>query len=187
MQETTMSNEQKREHPASDIDVIVVDEDDVVETMQRNRRDENEQRSHVLRVTPPFAGEKRAKTHVSENHTHYPPDMDPKPLHFGPEAFLVGHSAGSRHSEWRDEWRHPNIHEQKSLFRDEYDAHGEDGGNRELTDDEEEKWTRWWDTAVEMWESEVRHALGTTDQLTLTSQHPNVSETTVYVRVETDE
>lgn len=174
-------------HPAAGLETIVVDPDAVVEAMRRNKRDETEQRSHVLRVSPPFDGQQTATQYVSEDHAHYPSGMDPKPVHIAAEAFIVGHDAGSRHPDYRSEWSFPNRHEQRSLFRDEFDAYGEHGENRPLTDDEEAEWEEWWATAVEMWEDRVRHALQKTDDITLTSQHPDIEQTTVAVRFESDE
>jgi len=175
------------DHPAADVDTIVVDPDDVIEAMQRNDRDQDEQRSHVLRVSPSFEGEKKATPHVSEAHTYYPPELSQKPLHIGPEAFIVGHGAGSRHPDWRNEWSYPNLHEERSLFRDEFDARDEHGENRPLTDEEEDEWEEWWDTAVEMWKDRVRHALKNTEEMTLTSQHPDIEDTTVAVRFESND
>lgn len=172
------------DHPAAELEEIVIDPDDVVEAMRRNKRDETEQRSHVLRVTPSFEGAQSATLHVSEPYTHYPPELSQKPIHIAPEAFIVGHGAGSRHPDWRDEWSYPNRHEVLSLFRDEFGARDENGENRPLTDDEEDEWDEWWETAVEMWEGRVRHTLQKTDELTLTSQHPDIEDTTVSVRVQ---
>jgi len=172
------------DHPAADVETIIVDPDDVVEAMRRNKRDRDEQRSHVLRVSSPFKGEKTATPHVSEAHTYYPPELSQKPLHIGPEAFIVGHTAGSRHPGWFDEWSHPSIHRERSLFRDEFNAHDKCGANRALTDEEEDEWEEWWDTAVEMWEDRVRLQVKNTEELTLTSQHPDTEDTTVSVRVE---
>ena len=174
------------DHAAADVDTIVVDPDDVIAAMRRNDRDRDEQRTHVLRVTPPLEGEQTASTHVSEAHTFYPPELNQKPLHIAPEDFIVGHCAGSRHPDWSDQWSRPSYHEEMSLFRDEYDAHGEQGQNRPLTDEEEDEWDRWWDTAVEIWENRVRHQLTTTEELTLTSQHPDIEDTTVAVQVESN-
>ena len=176
--------ESNADHPAAGLDTIVVDPDDVIEAMRRNKRDEDEQRSHVLRVTPPLEGEQTATPHVSEAHTRYPSEMDPKPLHIAPEAFIVEHEAGSRHPDWSNEWAYPDYGTQKARFHDEFDARDEHGDIRQLTDDEEAEWEEWWDTVVETWKANVRHALGNTDELTLTSQHPDIDDTTVSVRVE---
>jgi len=156
---------------------VVVDADDVVEAMRRNKRDETEQRSHVLRVSPPFEGEQPAKLEVSESHTYYPPEMDPKPIHLGPAAFHVGHNEGSRHPDYRNEWSHPDISEARSVYRD----------NVPEDERDEDTWDEWWSTSVEMWEDRVRHALQKTDEITLTSRHPDVAETTVKVRIKNKE
>jgi hypothetical protein len=175
------------EHPAADLETIVVGPDDIVEAMRRNKRDETEQRSHVLRVSPALEGEQRATLHVSEANTHYPPELDPKPIHIGPAAFLVGHDAGSRHPDYRNEWSYPDHTAELGLFRDEFDTYDDHGDTRPLTEEEKDEWNEWWSTAIEMWEDRVRHALKQTDELTLTSQHPDVEETTVAVRFETDD
>ena len=172
------------ENPAADLDTIVVDPDNVIEAMRRNDRDSDEQRSHVLRVTPPLEGEQTATPYVSEAHAHYPPELSQKPLHLIPEAFVVGDGAGSRHPDWRNEWSYPDYGTEKHRFRDEIDAWEDDGGTRPLTDDEEDEWEEWWETVVEMWEDRVRHQLKNTKELTLTSQLPDTDDTTVSLRVE---
>lgn len=184
----TADGESSTDPPAADVDTIVVDPDDVVEAMRRNDRDQDEQRTHVLRITPSFEGEKEATPHVSEAHTYYPPELSQKPLHIGPEAFIVGHGAGSRHPDWRPEWAYPRLHEERSLFRDEFDARDQHGENRPLTDDEEDEWEDWWDTAVGLWEDRVRHALRNTEELTLTGHpDPDMEDTTVEVAIVDDE
>jgi hypothetical protein len=172
------------DHPAADVETIVVDLDDVVEAMRRNKRDEGEQRSHDFRVSPPFEGEKKAKPNVSEAHTYYPPELSQKPLHIGPEAFIVGDGAGSRHPDFRNEFRYPDYGTEQHRFRDEIDAWDDDGTVRPLTDEEEDDWDEWWATVVEMWEARVSLQVKKTEELTLTSQHPDVEGTTVSVRVE---
>ncbi len=82
-------------HALEDVDTIIVDPDDIIETMQRNRRDADESRTHVLRITPPLEGEHRAKLHCSKNGAYYPDEMDPKPVHFMPKDFLTGHTEDS--------------------------------------------------------------------------------------------
>lgn len=185
--ETNREHEPTDEHPAANIETLVADPDDIVEAMRRNNRDRDEQRTHVLRISPEFEGEKKATPHVSEAHTHYPPELSQKPLHIGPEAFIVGHGAGSRLPDWRNEWNHPDHIEERALFRDEFDAYTEDGDTRPLTDEEEDEWDEWLETALEMWEDRVRHALKNTEELTFTSQHPDVDDTTVGVRFESGE
>jgi len=152
--------------------------------MRRNDRDSDEQRSHDLRVTPPLEGEQTATPHVSEAHNYYPPEMNSKPLHIGPEALLVGHSAGSRHPDWWNEWSYPDYRQVQHLFRDEIEAWGDHGETRPLTDEEEDEWDEWWNTTLEKWEDRVRHVLTSTEELTLMSDHPDNEDTTVSVRVE---
>jgi hypothetical protein len=178
---------QPDDHPAAALDTIVVDPDDVVEAMRRNHRDQDEQHSHVLRVTPPFDGDRRGKPHVSEAHAYYPPELSQKPIHIGPEGFIIGDDAGSRHPDWRNEFSHPDYGTEKARFRDEIGARDDNGDYRQLTDDEEAEWDEWWETVVEMWEDRVRTALKSTEELTLTSRHPDVDDTTVNVRFETSD
>lgn len=176
------------EHQASDLETIVVDADDVIEAMRRNWRDEDEQRSHVLRISTPLEGTKEASLHVDEAHTWYPPEMFETPIHIGPTAFVVGHDQGSRHPDWRNEWSFPSMAEERSLFRDEFDARDENGENRPLTDDEQDEWDEWWDTVVEMWEDRVRHALDAVDEITLTDLAADGTRVRTTVDVEiTDE
>jgi len=51
--------------PASTLEAIVVDPDDIVAACKRNRRDEHARRRHVLRVSPPFEDELTAR--IPEN------------------------------------------------------------------------------------------------------------------------
>jgi len=75
------------EMKGAEIETVVVDADDVVEAMKRNRRDEDQQRTHVLRVSPPLEGEREASLYVSESHARYPADAT-KPIHLEPKQFL---------------------------------------------------------------------------------------------------
>ena len=172
------------DHPAADLDTIVVDPDDVVASIRRNRRDETKQRSHVLRVTPPLQGERTASLHVSEPHTHYPPEMDPTPLHISPEAFIVGHGSGSRHPEFRGEWEVPDRTVERSRFRDHVDAYDDAGNPLPVEGELADAWDEWWSASEEHWEDRVRTALAKTETLTLASRHPDVENTTVSVRFE---
>lgn len=176
-QKTSADGGTEHEHPAADLETVVVDADDVIETMRRNRRDADEQRSHVLRVTPPLEGERRAKPFVSETQNYYPPEMDPKPLHLGADSILVGHIEGSRHPDWGNEWNAPDYGAEHSLYQD------------EIPEDEQsdDVWDEWWATANDVWESAVRQRLKTVEEITLTSQYPEVESTTVKVRVEFDD
>jgi len=179
---TASADDASHRNPAADLDTIVVDPDDVIEAMRRNDRDRDEQRSHVLRVTPPLEGEQTATPYVDEAHAHYP-QLSQKPLHLTPEAFIVGDGAGNRHPDWCNEWSYPHYGQEQHRFRDEIDA-WDDGEVRPLTDEEEDEWEEWWGTVVEMWEDCIRHALKNTKELMLTGLHPDTDDTTVAVRVE---
>lgn len=179
---TTTDGESNNDHPAADVDTIVVDPDDVIEAMRRNNRDRDQQRDHVLRISPPFDGQKEATPHISQAHAYYPPELSQKPIHISPSAFIVGHTAGNRHSDWRKTWSYPNRSLQRSIFRDEFGILADDGGDRQLTDEEQDKWDEWWETVVERWEDRARHALTKTEELTLTHPHPDVEKTVVAVR-----
>lgn len=142
-------------HPTADLETIVIGPDDVVEMMRRNWRDETENRSHCLRVTPPLEGERKAKLHVSEDYTYYPADMIQKPIHVGANALLAGHTD----KPVPNHLRHPDMFESKGLFREHYDCYGPGGDNRELTDEEEAEWDEWWENELELWECDLRNAL----------------------------
>ena len=179
---TVSMNESRETHPVVDVETIVVDTDDVITAFERNRRDETERHSHVLRVSPPFEGEKQATLYVSEEQTYYPPEMDPKPYHITPEAFVVGNNYGSRHPDWESHWAYPSRSRQLGLFRKEHSTYDDVGQPRELTEEEREDFEEWWDVAVETWESEIRKQLEGTEQITITG--PRIEPGTVDVRVE---
>lgn len=170
-------------HPAADLTTIVVDPDDVIESMRRNVRDRNEQLTHDLRINPPLEGEKTATPYITETNTRYPPEMDPKPVHIPPASFVIGHVAGIRHPDWRDACTFPIRHDQRSLFRDEHDLYDEHGNPRPMTDEEEADWADWWDTVVEVWEDHTRHEIETTDTLTLGGRNPYYETVTVSIRL----
>lgn len=168
-------------HPAADIERIVVDPDDVIAVMERNNRDRDERRSHSLKLSPPLNGDKQANPCVMQSGNYYPPEMDPKPVHIGAQAVVIGDTAGKRHPDWRKPLSYPNYDIQRSSFRDECDLSDDNGEKRPLTDAEQNRWQEWWDPVVEVWESHVRHALRETDRLTMRNQHPSVTDTTVAV------
>jgi hypothetical protein len=170
-------------HYAYDLGSIVVDPDDVIETMKRNYRDRDEQRTHVLRVSPPFAGQKRAHMHVSQAHTRYPAKVT-KPIHISAEAVVIGHSAGSRHSDFERHYYHPDISEARSEFRDQHNLYDDQSGeclpiagHSEREDD----WEGWWELWVNTWESDVRHALKTTREIVLANSSPRGANVTVPI------
>lgn len=170
-------------HNAADLETIVVDADDVLDLFRRNARDADEQRTHSLRVSPPFEGEREASLHVSQQGNYYPPEMDPKPIHIG-----INHLFGGRPDARIDAaLAYPDRLTEKSLFRDEFDARTEDGENRALTDDEQDEWDAWWDTAIEVWESNVRAAMRNPREIELGGLYAEQPTTTVMVRFEAHE
>lgn len=178
--ETTRTNVAgDSEHPASNLDTIVVDPDDIIEMMRRNRRDDDKRRSHSLRISPPFEGEIQAKPHVTEEGNYYPPEMDPTPIHLGDSTFLAGHSHPS-HPEFPDEARYPVMNESRSLFRSEFEIEGE------FTEAQEEQWEEWWSTELDFWEENVRENLHETTTLKQVRGDPSPS-TTVNIRYENTE
>jgi hypothetical protein len=160
------------EHKAADLETIIVDPDDVIEMFRRNARDETEQRSHVLRVSPPFEGDATATLHVSEDHTYYPPEMDPKPIHIGP-AMFVGYESGDGPAHQTD-IPMPTWGESRRLARDD---HG-DGVDEDTIEEYHE-------VAMEMWEDRIRGNLK--DEIKLGALYPDRPTTTVEVRFKSDD
>jgi hypothetical protein len=152
--------------PAAQIETILVDADDIIEAMQRNRRDENERRQHVLRISPPFDGRVEASLHVSEDGTYYPPEVDPKPIHLQPEAF-VGYESGDGPQHQTD-IPMPRYCESRRIARDDF---GEDVGDETVQE--------YHDEAMEMWEGRVRAAL--IDELTLKFAAPETADVQVAI------
>lgn len=179
---TTNGDESDTEHPAADVETIVVDPEDIIEMMRRNARDRDEQRGHSLRISPPFDGELRATPHVTQKDKYYPVDLSQKPIHLGASVFLAGHSH-FRHPDFPEVCRYPDRHTQRSRFRDELGYTRDDGSYRELTDEEEAEWEEWWDTVLEVWREEVRANLK--NEATLESRTVDgMLETTVEIRYE---
>lgn len=163
------------EHKAAELGTVIVDPEDVIEMFRRNARDADQQRTHVLRVSPPFEGDKTATLHVSEDHTYYPPEMEPKPIHLGAAHLFTGRADG----QLDDALCYPDINVERSLFRDYYDVTPEE------SDDDE--WEEWWDTTVEVWESNVRNAMQESVMVELGGLHADQPTTTIQVRFEHNE
>lgn len=149
-------------HPAASIEEIVVDPDDVIEMMRRNDRDEHEQRTHSLRVSPPFEAIAEAKPHVSDDHARYPDEMDPTPIHLNARALLAGHAE----RQIPGPAQYPSRHDSRARFEEEAD------------DDAE--WEGWWGVEIDLWEEQVHDQL--VDEVEFTSRAPEVESTTVSVR-----
>ena len=179
---TTNGGESNTDHPAADVEAIVVDPEDVIEMMRRNARDRDEQRRHSLRISAPFGGELRATPHVTQRGNYYPPELSQKPIHLGASVFLAGHSHYN-HPDFPDSCGYPIRLDERAKFRDQFGYRDDDGGYRELTDDEEAEWEEWWETVLEVWREEVRRNLK--DEATLESQTVDGRvETAVEIRCE---
>lgn len=183
--DTATAEEQTEDHPAADVETIVVDPDDIVEMMRRNDRDRNENRSHSLRITPPFEGELRATHHVSQQGEYYPPETDPKPIHLDEAEFLGGHSKDR--GGIPGECRFPSRNDSKARFRDEYGYKADDGAYRELTEEEQAEWDEWWAAELAVWEETVRDSL--VEEVVLAELYGigDNRQTTVQIRYEEDE
>jgi len=172
-------------HPLADVAAVVVDPDDVVSAMRNNRRDADQPHEHTLRVTPPFVGTVTASAYVSETGARYPPEIDPAPLHIAPAAVVVGDDAGRAHPDFREAWLPPDPQVQVSLFGDAVaagDRHGADA-----VESNPEAWDAWYETVDEAWADAVRHACRNTEQIRLTSQYPDVADTTVALELAGEE
>lgn len=88
MRDTHVTDAALRDHPAADVDSVVADPDDIVETFVRNADSESRLESHVLRLSPPFEGDVRAEPHVQEGPKRYPPERTPEPIHLTPGTFV---------------------------------------------------------------------------------------------------
>lgn len=181
VQNDAPTDEAQNDHPAADVETLIVDPAAVIEMMRRNWRDQDERRSHTFRIHPPFTGEIRAKPHVSQTGNYYPPEMNPKPIHIDEAAFISGHNMD--YTGIARECRFPNMHDSRSRFREEYDCYDENGANRRLTDEEEAEWEEWWDVELEVWEDEVRASLHDETVLARESVEGRQS-TTVDIRYE---
>lgn len=164
------------EHKAEELEAIIVNPDDVIEMMRRNKRDEDEQRSHVLRVTPPLKGERVASPYVHQEGNYYPPEMPVEPIHINATLLFEGRID----AQLDDMLRHPSWDEVRGLFRDE---HGIEYGES-IDGEDEDEFDEWWDTAVEVWEDEVRAAMRDSATIQLGGYSAEEPETTVEVRFE---
>ena len=156
-------------HPAADLDTIVVDPEDVLEMQRRNHRDANENRSHVLRVTPPLKGERKASLHVSEDYTFYPPDMSVEPLHIGERTLF----AGGPDRQMDPALKYPDV----EVDRQEFESHAED----------DVEWEEWREVSLDVWESNVRNAMEGSREIELGAFVPEIEGTTITVCFESDE
>lgn len=158
------------------IDTIVVNVNDVLDTIQRNNEEyKDDKRSQILRITPPFDKEVKAEIHIDTG-GNYPPEMTPKPIHLSPAELFEGGVT------LPESVTYPNLHTEKSRFRDQHGAREDDGSTRPLTDDDQEKWNEWWETTMEQWEMQARWVMEDDQDITLGDRYPNSPTTTVTVR-----
>lgn len=118
------------------IETVTVDAEEIVEALRFNGQPEEyrNQRTAVLRVSPPFSSEVEASIHYTEEGTRYPSEMDPKPVHLSAEQFVTD-----------DEYAVPPS-------RDDERHHA----RSELDNPTDEEIQEWVETAFEVWEDEVR-------------------------------
>ena len=171
VQNTTTDGGTDGTHAAADLETVIVDQEDVIEMFRRNARDETEQRTHVLRITPPFEGEMEASLHVSEANAHYPSEMDPTPIHLGAEHLFEGRPD----AQLSDTLCYPDRSVERQLFRSENDVAPDEV--------DEDEWQEWWETALATWESNIRHAMQEGREIEL-GLYPDQPTTTVEVRFE---
>ncbi len=132
------------DHPATEIQVVVVDPDDVVEAFERNRVEDNFRRTHVLRLVPPFEEEQRAEPYAQDGPKRYPPDRDPEPLHLDPATF-VRNEAGV----------HPNETHLTAPTREEARAAARDDRGDDVTEAVVDEYH---EEALEEWKQELRRS-----------------------------
>jgi len=130
----------KLKDPRNIIDTVVVDPDDVIEALRFNGRppEYKNQRRAAIRISPSFESESATSLFYTEEGNHYPPEMNPKPIHINPGVF-VG----------EDVIDQPIRSDERARAKDVLD---------DPTEEEIEKFV---DVAFELWESEVRKKLKT--------------------------
>ena len=174
------TDESETKHRAADLETIVVSKEAVLEALRRNKRDENEQLTHMLRVSPPFEGEKRATHHVDEHHKRYPSDIT-TPLHIRPERF-VGEGR-----QLPAQCKVPDYSQDRRMFVEENEYVDEQTGEtQEWTDEMESEFEDWWEVTNEVFETNVKHALSDGVEFTTRTPDGNVS-TTIAVRYEAED
>lgn len=182
---STSESEQATDHAAEDLETIIVNPDDVLEMMLRNERDKDQQRAHVLRVTPPLKGVQKASLHVVQEGNHYPPETSPRPIHISATLLFEGRIDAQLDSEIRA----PEYGVERARFNDEYGV-GPDDVDEEAdvdVEDLDDEWDEWWDTTVEVWESEVRKEMREPTEIQLGGYFEEEPETTVEVRFQEED
>ena len=145
MRDSRITTGRAATHPAADIETVVVDPNDIVETFERNAEEENQLRTHVLRLTPPFDDEVRAEPYVQEGPKRYPPGGGPDPLHLEPATFVRNENGV-----------HPNeTHIAVPTRQRAREAAREDHGN----DVDGETVEEYYESVLDEWENRVRSSL----------------------------
>lgn len=168
MRDAPTTDETLSGHPATEIETVVVDPDDVVEAFKRNHEEENPLCTHVLRLVPPFEEEVRAEPYVQEGPKRYPPDQEPEPLHLEPATFVRN-----------DDGVHPNETHLTVPTREEARAAArEDHGD----DVDENVVDEYHESALEEWERRVRESV--IDRIRIYFEHQNGDEIWTDARYE---
>lgn len=131
------------DHPAADIDAVIVDPDDIIETFKRNHEEDSRLNTHVLRLVPPFDGEVRAEPYLEDGPKRYPPGRDPEPLHLPAGTFVEN-----------DEGPHPG--ETHLTIPTDEDARQAAAAEHDDPDDAVETYRQ---QLLAAWEADVRDAL----------------------------
>ncbi|MDF9747860.1 hypothetical protein [Natrinema salsiterrestre] len=153
---------------ADEIEAVVIDPKHIIETFKRNRRDETEERSHVLRISVPFESEMEATPHALADRTDYPPGDEPTQILLGPEAFV---NVRGDYDPDRTRIPIPTWEESRSVARND---HGEDV--------DEEIVEEYHTTVMGAWEECVRTSL--VDEVRLLSDSEHETEVWASVRYE---
>lgn len=128
----------KLKDPRNIIDTVVVDPDDIIEALRYNGRPGGyqNQRSAVLRITPPFEAEAEASIFYDERGNYYPPEMNTHPIHIDPQVF-IGENTVNQPLRYAEKER----------------------AEEELDDPTQEDIEEYIEFAFEVWEDDVRSSL----------------------------
>lgn len=112
-----MTMESQTDARLEQVEQITIAWDDFKKALKRNYLTDgtDRSRSNVLRLSPPFAAEMEASYFESEQGMHYPPEMDPKPVHIAPEVII----REGRERGFRDLINWPTRHNATDALTDE--------------------------------------------------------------------
>lgn len=171
-----MTTQQTDDHRLADVETIVVNPEDVIETMYRNRRDEHAQRSHVLRITPAFEGRVEAEMYVSEQGNRYPSNIT-KPVHLSAQSGVSGEHP--HNGQLPEDATPPSRARLRSVTKDDLDI-DPDKPLDAWTEEEQEYLEELTEIAEEEFETRVRANLA--DEIEC--RRPDGTTTTVSVEYE---